>query len=852
MVKITLKSFVVLISIIFFISFISSSFSIGSPKDSIEPLYGPGEGIRGWINISLKNESSTSVFKSSTGEEIKLIELLAKNSNSGFNYVCNPVDCSSDYAYSSSETSKSFSLNDGEAVIVGFKIPATGKLITGIPSFSVNVTSSSAEATDLPLSIDILNDQQIEWKAHNSSGNFGIKDYGCYLESGGVTETDISTNIYCEKIVIPNAPKLKIGADLTGSGIAQFTMNIEDTDGTNSKECHATLSGNGKAECDINSPFESGSYFVCIRGDNTASETYKITYEQDEPCGFSGSYEGTYSYDFKIFGQTEKYSPVGSFTLNDAELGQVDSEVTDIETYIEDYLSERYDNNCSKSCIIPIRFIGGANQQITLTDASLKYTTDITPTERDLYDLEEISAKVSSGFQRLYFDDAKFYVPDDYGNFTLSIDIGEDNLLSKTVTVGQLPIINELTPTVTAIKYPTKFKVKVSWSKNITKYSWSFGDGNSQNTTVNEITYTYSTLGTYTLKVSVFDANGKTSSKEFDITVGPVSEIVPSLLEESKANLADIKLQIASFSAFEQKSLERSLNITGTNHTLGVIESEIATATTEEDYEKIFGQLLSLNIPRLLAKTGTSSEILFYPTEDNIDLSVLKEIGGGEYSEEEGEYKTAVLSWEGENVDAKMVFTEISATYNSNAEPFMNIFKITAIKKNLDAGNPYMIIKKMDNLIFDKSYAEEEKDGYIYITLSESEEAITFSTTDDVNFVNLPMFISPPISELTVLGETPTELEKNSKKWVIFGIVVALIILMAAVVWIGLKMWYKRKYENYLFKNRNNLYNIMNYVQTEKKKGTKEKDIATKLKKAGWNSEQLRYALRKYAGKKVV
>ncbi len=48
-----------------------------------------------------------------------------------------------------------------------------------------------------------------------------------------------------------------------------------------------------------------------------------------------------------------------------------------------------------------------------------------------------------------------------------------------------------------------------------------------------------------------------------------------------------------------------------------------------------------------------------------------------------------------------------------------------------------------------------------------------------------------------------------------------------------------------------NLYNLINYIENEKKKGTGERDIAGKLKKSGWNSEQVTYALRKYAGKRT-
>ena len=94
--------------------------------------------------------------------------------------------------------------------------------------------------------------------------------------------------------------------------------------------------------------------------------------------------------------------------------------------------------------------------------------------------------------------------------------------------------------------------------------------------------------------------------------------------------------------------------------------------------------------------------------------------------------------------------------------------------------------------------------------------------------------------------------KKGLNKWIIFVIIALIIIIVWLIVWVLIKLWYKRKYENYLFKNRNNLYNLLNYIDGEKKKGLKEREIASKLRKAGWNYEQVGYALKKYSGKKIV
>jgi hypothetical protein len=157
----------------------------------------------------------------------------------------------------------------------------------------------------------------------------------------------------------------------------------------------------------------------------------------------------------------------------------------------------------------------------------------------------------------------------------------------------------------------------------------------------------------------------------------------------------------------------------------------------------------------------------------------------------------------------------------------------------------------MKALSFKEDYSQKKEGDYYYITLKEPQKNIVFSTTEDVDFITLPMFVAPAISNLSLAEWSPFTPEGTLKKWILFTIIAVIIIFIAGIVWIILQIWYKRKYENHLFKNRNNLYNLITYIGNEKKKETSEKDIFIKLKKAGWNLEQIRYALKKFAGKRT-
>jgi PKD repeat protein len=408
-----------------------------------------------------------------------------------------------------------------------------------------------------------------------------------------------------------------------------------------------------------------------------------------------------------------------------------------------------------------------------------------------------------------------------------------------------------LSPTITALNYPTTFEVDVNSTNPISKYSWDFGDGDSQNTTTAETTYTYDEEGDYSLKITVQDSTGKISSKSFDITVGPASIIVPTLLDEAETNILNLKSQISDFSDFEKRGLNSSLNLDGTEQTIKQLQSDSETATSESDYQNILGELLKINVPSEIIRTASSNGLIFYPDSSNINLDILSQISGEDIpTGQEDNYKNAILSWEGENTNMLVVYNEISGIYGGDEKPLLKTFQVTITKNGTDA-NPYLIIQEMNNLMFDKNYSMQEDSGYVYMTLDEPQTNIIFSTSDDVNIVSLPMFVSPKISDLVPVSENVTQFQENSKKWIIFGIVVGAVILVAIGLWIGLHMWYKIKYENYLFKNRNNLYNIITYIESEKKKGTEEREIKNKLRKAGWNSEQIGYALKKDAGKKI-
>ena len=461
-----------LVLVILMASMISADFEVGDLSHKLDYThYSPEDNIKGWINISLNNEPTTSVFEDSFGNSMSLIDLIEKNT--GFQKTCIPKNCEVGYSTTGTgETNKVFSLDTGNSEIFGFEF--IGSNFNSISDFSINVTSDALESDYPQLYIDILNDGVIEWQSHNASGNFRSKIFGCYSSTDVEGQAEITQTKYCERIKIPAAPNVEIGANIienTG-GAVEFEMIIYNNTYGDYDFCYATGSTSGEIGCvpldfKIN---EEKYFYVCIRTKNSGDNNkYKINYETKGTCGFAGSS----NYDFEIFAKPGKYSPVGSFILNNTELKNLGKYGFNIENNITNYIYQRYNNDCSNKCTVPIKFISKKNsQQVKVSNIDILYNTGIDTTSDKIYDITESIATINAEFQKLHLDEGNFSVSEDYGDFTFQLNLDDKKIFSEEIFIEEVPIIESLKPRTTASAYPTKFEVLVESPNktNINKY----------------------------------------------------------------------------------------------------------------------------------------------------------------------------------------------------------------------------------------------------------------------------------------------------------------------------------------------------------------------------------------------
>lgn len=842
--------------IIFLFAFASASFDLGVRDYQIGTSYPQGGNINGWINISFMDEPANSIISDSFGNMIQLSKLLSLNTN--LDYDCFPSDCESNYlTEGAGEPTKVISLGSGKNKLVGFKI--SGNNFQDFLDFSINISSDAPISETPQLQIDILNDGEIEWNPYKDSGVFSEPILGCYEEEN-VMEVAIYGQKYCQNITIGKTPNVNLGAFvIKDSGEnASFQFEICGSE-NNCGLCEASTNTSGAISCTADYTISDEETFtICLnaKGPGDANK-YKINSENQSTCGYAVSVEN--GRDFEIFATTSQFAQIKEFSLDINEL-QNAGVYLDLNFYLEQYL-ERYDDCSTGDCIIPINFISGINstQSIILSGANLGYISEgILKEENIIYEFQEIPAKINSGFQEIRLDNANFLVSGDVGeSVDYSINLEGKELLSEKIAIKEVPKIFSINTKSVIGGYPTEFFVRLDKSPNSIfsslQYTWDFGDGNQEViSSTNKTTYTYSSLGNFTLIVSILSGGELQDSKSFSMVVGTPKDSVDSLLIKKSNDLSKIKLNLESFTTFQKNSLTERLNIETLEEGLSSISTRKDAAITEEDYIPIMTDLVELEVPEDVLKTKIVDDFQAYSTKENINLNALATITGEDFEKElENSYVDAVIIWNLENLDFKIDNEEFSLVYEENSPEFVLSFFKLNIEQNPNVEGTYLIVPKFDGIALAPGQSMSETPSHYYVQLSSSGGNFEFVASEKVNLEESGIFVSPRISQLEVLEPKFVDSFEQISKVSIAILVIILVLILGFIFYIILQEWYKKKYESYLFKNKNDLYNIVSYVHAEKNKGAEPEVISKKLKKAGWNSEQVKYVMRKYAGKRT-
>ena len=875
--------FLSVVLLVFFLNLflVSASFILGNKSSSIDTSYSPNEKVRGWINISLREEMASSVINTNFGGNVSLIDFLYDNDA---DYTCFPTGCESDYFLSNEQARKDFYLNFNQEKILAINLTGT---IVSITNFSFKFNVSNNPSCISPFEMNLLDGEVDNWRLWKFTNDFPCAyetGMGCFNYSSNAIEVNI-TNKFCEKIKLVPSDKFKIGAWVKKVGVsAGLKMELFGTGGGAAlASCQLSNidSIEGEKDCAINyNNTQMTDYYVCLS--SNVSGAYSTKTESVNPCGFvvvSGipPLAEQPKFDYYIFAKGASFSKIGGVSYNQREYeknGGSGELTSNIMSYIQDrYASDCVGNcavNCSKGCAIPIKMKTYGSMNISFSDAFVSFVTySGNVISNKIYDASKISPKISSGFLQLDLEYANMLVPSAYGNQTLNILLGGQTVVSKSISTAKIPVIRNVLPRVIPAAVSTTLIADVysPANKTIVSYRWDFGDGSEEETIVNSVKHAYPSVDSYTLTLEVEDSSGLIASNEFDIIAGNPKEVVNSTLKKYRVRVNNLTSQINSEVGWIKKILEEKVGIEDINSELTALERKASLAESDDDYSSIMGNLSTMIIPNSLRKSRTTNFPILLNTEAvNFDyLAEYDEKYLVNSSEEIEAYKNAILKWYSDNMDVSADYYTLSANYDESIEPVLTYYKMKITALDPKDEEAYLIINSNANVNPQENI--KEFGDSVGIKLNKLEDREIEFISDEANPLLLEVYIAPEFRKLDtklVVGVCNSNKKCESEKgenwkncrndcrpwgWAVFYIF--LMLFLAFLSYIGLQEWYKRRYERYLFKNRNDLYNILNFVNNSLMGGMNNEEISKNLKKAGWNSEQISYAMKKVRGKKI-
>lgn len=858
MVKIEAKLLVFLF--VFFMSTYMVSATYNIQNYSIDKFYTGGELIRGKINMSFNKQPSNTLFTSNLDGNITLIDLILNSSYAvGEDFNCSISNCLKSYSIDSQPIT-SLEINADSTKIVGFKI--TGKDIV-LSDVKLNVKSDAAPSCSKQADFDVLNNNENifqNYKFTNETCDVE-KSYGCYntgLVSSKYKVAEITGEKYCNKISIEGAPAYWIGANVINSTTINdtLTMTLYSLDGDYFGSCDlpAITNSKQKTECLIeHSNIKPSEMFVCISEKNgNSNSNYKISTESTgDVCGTSELNSDQFDGDYDIFISVAKYDYL-DLEINYTNFAKYQD--VDLISYIEDYINDNYDGDCSsdEGCIIPIGINSNINQKLTFTNFEVKYKSGATFSNNELYLLKEKIPTITSDFINLDLSKAGFKLPSSTNLVRFELYLDGSKKVSSLINVSKGFEFSLLENNFTV---GLESDLVVITSEKIYSINWEFGDGTtSVDTTNNFVKHRYIQEGVYTLKVTLTRQDGSYSVKTFNVLVGDSKVAVEKLIIEKESKLNNLTKQINSYEPWIRSSLEKSLNL-DLNNTIQAIKIKLNQASDSEQYSTLITELVSYELPDSIyeSQKGTLPFVIGF---NGMDASYIDPNNNGNSwdSNKINDAKLRLTDWNLKNYNSEIDYKNIDKKTGESSDTLLSYYKLKINKKSNSEflGQAYLFINyPKENIVFKEEYnAKEISNGASTATVIDVSEAdyIEFVVPSKIAPNELAIYIFPSDieKELGIGGEVTPPVPPKRPYWTYILLIIAFF-----AVYIFLQEWYKKRYENYLFPNRDDLFNMINFINNSKISGMENEKIINNLLKMKWKKEQINYAIKKLEGRRT-
>lgn len=843
-----------------FLQVVSASISI--QNFSIKSKYYANENISGLINLSVTNEYADLILRTTSNKSINFVDFLRLN---GASYSCSNFNCSKIFLTTTSGDSLVFKVNDSYTPIFGFNLTGQSVTIQGI-TFVVN--SDFKESDSSPLNMKFFDSSDSPWTFDKFSDNFmRSTSLGCFSSNSTTTANYISEisnssdnpKMYCEKISLPDTPKIKAYARLQGTGTSTFIMTLFNSNKLEISKCSFSKPTDDSCIISPTSAISKGDYYLCIRSPD-ANGNYKIASEQLSPnCGWWGNVTdsintGNSSFDYGLFAKTPLFAAAMPTTISSTTR-------TNLVNNANNYILKMYNRNCSSGCVLPI-YASGVDQNMTISNVIISYSPGYGDSSSK--SVSGITPKISnvsfSGALNLSYTGFNVGAK---GNKTLQLILGNTTLFSKLIEVQSSLNIFYVYPDNPPSGIEIEFTAEVASETNSTKFQWQWGDGTTTNTTTNKAKHKYDAINTFNLTLTLTDANNFTITKSFTIAAGSPKGLVNASLT-ARRDAINYAIQTKnSFPSWFNQKLDQLTNLSMLQTELSQLDSQRAIAITDLDYLTLFNKIQNLTVPYSFS-IGESSTSPLLTDMNDINPSPIAEFTGG--SEENlDNYKQPISQWQRENIASQIKRQQIIVIYTDNTKvPILNIVSAT-VTSNSDDESYFVIQKPFEDVYFKEESGARKSGDSTIIVLNPGEtktfEFYTLGNTAPIMYASPKLSLLPVVSQLepcnfnNVCEKDLNEDYKNCRNdcFPVVPTIIWMIVLLifAIILYTGLAYWYKTRYETSLFKDRRLLYNLLMFIANARAAGLSDLQISANLKKNNWTSEQITYAIKKSKGERT-
>lgn len=857
-------------------------FSINANSSFIEPSYLEGEFVRGRINVSFSQQDNAD-FTGNFKGGADLSEVLRAMNLTAADYSCDPINCESDYSAAEHTGAETQDLELGDKNIYGFVI---NQKFLGIANngFRFNVTANAIASCTNQIAVDLFDDGSVDFYNTQATGDCVLEpeNYGCF-DADEVSDSVLiggADNLYCELIKdIPPAPGYRLGAkvskaDSTSAGSIGFVMYSPD--GTKQLgESGVTVNPGSNANVTIDySSLEEFDALVCVwAASNPNSYEIRVNEEDEDICGFKwnleSQFDATFDVDYEIYAR-----PLAYATINQIEFSEKNYEEATGRKLVDDlenYINYTYKNNCTgrDGCVIPFGLWGKTSDGQKLDSAKLLYDTPTgIKSTNQTYLVNSRPPRITSKRNlMLDVEKMKFVVPNSNGNFTFILKFNGNNLLSKPIRTD-IGFDFTIAPRFAFIGRGTSFNAVTNF--NVSRGIWDFGDGTVEQFDGKSAQHTYAKAGEFDVKVTLTkqtstNLSQSTSTKKFKVLVGDAKTSANLTLKDYESRIVNVRANIATLPEWIKASAETSLDLTNVEAVVKAKRTEYnqkagAANTVDADYLPIINSLLETKVPAsvYVKNTGTlPAEIGF----NGINPSYIATISNSQEINS-GAAKSEIISWMSKNYEMLIEFQTLSAVWDfDETTDVLKSYKLNLISKpGAESVYSYLIIGQPKNSVKFKTTLDAKEAGtgtYIGFESSDAPSSVEFliAGSEAPSVENLGVYISPDLSSLNVEGRSIRQNwwqdEEGNFNWTRFLVGMIIILLAVLIVYLILQAWYKKYYERRLFKNPNDLYNLLNFIYNSRKSGLKDEEIKSKLKEKKWTGEQITYAFNKIDGKRT-